>query len=258
MRCGELGVPEGAIEGGRIIDPAAVGNTLRQLLARTDITTSRALIAASDVIASFRVLTFPDDTGEEAIDAVVKSQLPATDQRLALRRIEVLTAHPGRTVYAAVWDRTQVKAIAECARNGGVEPAVIDLKSLCIARAVPLSSCIVLDMSDEPHEILLIDAHIPRVWHSIPPDFGSDLVTGLATGLKPVLGFYRQVSGDAFPADSPIVIRSDEPPAADMAARLAEVCGRPVEALPRPARIDPDLRFGSYLPCVGLVMRRLA
>ena len=256
MRCGELSVPDGAMEGGRIVDAIAVGNTLKLLMARTEVMSTKALIAASDVIASFRVLSFPDGTSDDAIEMAVRNQLPAADQRLAVRRVAILSDRPGRTVYATVWDREQVNAIAESARVAGVDPTVVDLKSLCVARAVPLVACIVLDVSVVPHEILLIEDHIPRVWHSFSLPAEGDLAAGLAAGLKPVLGFYRQVAGTAFPAGAPIVIRSDQPPASFMSARLAELCGRPVEGLPRPARVDPDLRFGPYLACVGLVMRR--
>ena len=59
MRCGEAAPPPGAFERGRVLDPAALGQAIRQLLARTEISATRALIAASDVIASFRMLTFP-------------------------------------------------------------------------------------------------------------------------------------------------------------------------------------------------------
>ena len=256
MKCGELSTPDGAIEGGRIMDPAAVGNTLKQVLARAEVMSTRAMIAASDTIASFRVLSFPDGTKDDAIDAAVRSQLPAADQRLAVRRLEVLTNRPGRTVYATVWDRGQVNAIAETARVAGVDPAVVDLKSLCVARAVPLAACILIDMSAAPCEVLLIEDHIPRVWYSFTPEDDRELAGAIAAGLKPVLGFYRQVTGEAFSGEAPIVIRSDQPPAPLMAARLAELSRRSVEGLPRPARIDPDLRLGPYLACVGLVMRR--
>lgn len=258
VRCGELSVPDGAIEGGRISDPAAVGSTLRQLLARTEVMTTRALIAASDVIASFRVLKFPDGTNDDAIDAAVRSQLPAADERLAVRRVEVLSRQPGRTVYATVWDRGQVNAIADCARQAGIEPAVVELKSLSVARAVPLASCVVLDATAEPYEVLLIEDHIPRAWHSFFPKRDVVQAAALAAGIRPVLSFYRQTMGEALPAEAPIVVRADQPPPAHLAASLAELCGRPVEVLPRPGRIDPDVRLAPYLACVGLVMRRRA
>jgi hypothetical protein len=215
------------------------------------------LIAASDAIASFRVLNFAQGTSDEAIESVVRSQLPVHD-RLAARRTEILAGRPERTIYATVWDRDQVRAIAETARSAGLDPAVVDLKSLCVARAVPVASCIVLDMSTEPLEVILIDDHIPRVWHSFTMGPDGDLATALAAGLKPVLSFYRTAGRNGFSAESPILIRSDQGTPAVMAERLGGLTGHPVASLPAPARVDPDLRFGPYLACVGLVMRRRA
>jgi hypothetical protein len=256
MKCGESGIPEHAIENGKILDPGAVGSALRQLLARADITSGHALIAASDQIASFRVLTFPGDASDAEIDAAVKAQMPSTPERLAVRRTEVLTGRPERTVYATVWDRDQVRAIADAARHAGLDPAVVDLKSLCIARAVAESSCLVLDMSSQPFEAILIDHHIPRAWHSFKVESDGDHAAMLAAGLKPVLSFYRNAPGSGFGPDSPILVRSDQGLPSSWSGRLKELTGRPVEALPQPPRVDPELRFGAFVTCVGLVMRR--
>lgn len=259
MRCGESGIPDGAVEpGGRIVDAAGLGGMLRQLLARSEITTSRALIAASDTIASFRVFTFPKGTPDAEVDMAVRTQLPTTLEHLAVHRTEVLGDGSDRTVYATVWDRNQVRAIADTARHAGLEPAVVELKSLCVARAVPVASCIVLDLYAEPFEATVIDRHIPRVWHSFSAKLEGDLAASLAAGLKPVLGFYKGTPGGGFAQDSPILIRSDQVLPTLMAGRLATLTGHPVESLPRPPRIDPELRFGPYLTCVGLVMRRKA
>ncbi len=89
MRCGESAAPAGALEGGRVLDAAALGQALRQLLARSEISTTRALIAASDVIASFKVLTFPKGTPDPEIDVAVKAQLNMGSDRMAARHIEI-------------------------------------------------------------------------------------------------------------------------------------------------------------------------
>jgi hypothetical protein len=258
MRCGESGVPDYAMEGGRIVDPVAVGNALRQLLARAEITANRALIAANDGIASFRVLSFPMGTSEAEIEAAVRSQLPSTPERLAVRRTEVLAGRPERTVYTTVWDRDQVRAIADSARHAGLDPAVVELKSLCVARAVQVPSCIVLDLSNHPFEAILIDEHIPRVWHSFKVEADGDHAAMLAAGLKPVLSYYRNTRNSGFGPDSPILIRSEQGLPSLMAAKLKELSGHPVEAIPQPPRVDPELRYGAFLTCVGLVMRRRA
>jgi hypothetical protein len=256
MRCGEGAVPSGAIEGGRVLDSAALGQALRQLLARSGITATRALIAASDVIASFRVLTFPSGTPDPEIDASVKGQLKPDSERMAMRHIEVLSSPEERTVFAIMWDRSQVHAIAAAARQAGLEPVAVDLKSLCLARALPVASCILLDMSADPCEAVLIDDRIPRASHSFRVESGGDLALSLANGLKPVLAFHRRSGGTGFGAESPIVVRSEQVLPSLLTGRLEQLTGHPVDPLPRPPRVDEDVRFGPFLTCIGLVMRR--
>jgi hypothetical protein len=243
---------------GRILDPIALGSALRQLLARTEINATRALIAASDTIASFKVLAFPGGTADADLDAVVRTQLPTGPERLAVRRTEVIGRRPERIVYAAAWDREQVRAISETARHAGVEPAVVDLKSLCVARTVPQRACLVLDLTSEPFEVVLIDDHIPRVWHSFHTGPDGDLAMALAAGLKPVLGYYRNSASSVFTAEAPILIRSEQVLPSLMATRLRAATGHPVDVLPQPPRVDPDLRYMAFLVCIGLVMRRQA
>ena len=258
MRSGEAAVPAGAMEGGRVLDSAALGVALRHLIARAEITTTRALIAASDTIASFRVLTFPKASTESEIDAAIRTQLNLGSERMSSRHVEVLAGRDERTIFAAVWDRGQVQAIAHAAKQAGLEPAVVDLKSLCVARALPEVSCILLDMSVDPCEAILIDERIPRVWHTFKLESGGDLAFVLAAGLKPMLGFHKRSGAAGFGPHSPILVRSDQPLPSLMFGRLEQLTGHPVQPLPQPQRVDPDVRYSPFLACLGLVMRRSA
>src|SRR5438045_9422464 len=85
MRCGEAGAPPGSMQGSRVLDAAAVGQALRQLVARTDITTSRAWIAAGDAVASSRVITSPRSATDADHDAAGKSQLDLRTTKKAHR-----------------------------------------------------------------------------------------------------------------------------------------------------------------------------
>jgi len=255
MRCGESIAPAGSMERGWVVDPASVGQALRQLLARTEISATRALIVASDAIASFRVMTFANGIADSEVDAVVTSQLPTPTDRMALRRKDILRDRRQRTVYAVAWDRGQVQSMAEAARVAGLDPAVVELKSLCVARAIPKAACILLDMSTDPCEAVLIVDHVPRIWHAFKVPASDDRVTALSAGLKPLLAFHKQSGGDLSP-DAPVLVRTEQLLAAQLTSDLSEAVGHPVELLEQPPRIEPEVRFGPFLPCIGLVMRR--
>ena len=55
---------------------------------------------------------------------------------------------------------------------------------------------------------------------------------------------------------SPILVRSAQPLSSVEMSRLADATGRPVEPVGHPARVDKDVRFGPFLTCLGLMMRR--
>jgi hypothetical protein len=256
MRCAETSVSPRALAGGRVVDPGLLGHALRNLLVKHDFGKSRALVAAGDAVATFRVLDFPSGTHDAEVDAAVKAELPPGDARLGLRHVEVSNGAEGRTVYAMVWDRGQVEAISVAVKEGGLDPAVVDLKSLCLARAVPMRSFVLVDVTSHPGEVVLIDDRLPRVRHTFDVEPDGDVAAAMTAAIKPVLSFYRPVRPTDFGPETPILLRSDGAPPPAVVRRLEQLIGRPVEAVPRPQRIDPDIDHSPYLTCIGLTMRR--
>ncbi len=256
MRSAETKVSTRALASGRVVDPGMLGHALESLLSANGITCPRAMFAASDVIATFRVLTFPAGTLDAEIDAAVRAELPLGDARLGLRHVEISNAGEGRTVYAIVWDRSQVEAISTAAKEAGLKAVVVDLKSLCMARAVPMRSYIICDLTAEPCEAVLVDDRIPRVRHTFTLDATADIAAALAGELKPVLSFYRGAGNTRFSSEAPILVRADQPQPREVTRRLQQATGHPVDVVPRLQRIDPQIDHSSYLTCIGLGMRR--
>jgi len=256
MRCADTPVSTRALSAGRVVDAGLLGHALESLLSANGITGTRAMFAASDAIATFRVLTFPAGTPDADVDAAVTAELPLGDARLGIRQIEIANGHDGRTVYAIVWDRSQVEAISTAAKEAGLKAAVVDLKSLCVARAVPMRSYLICDLTAEPCEVVLIDDRIPRVRHTFSVEAKSDVAAALAGELKPVLSFYRGAGTNGFDSEAPILLRSEQPMAPEDIRRLEQLTGHPVDVVPRPQRIDPGIDHSHYLTCIGLGMRR--
>src|SRR3981081_627657 len=94
MRCGSGGTPLGSLVDGKVLDANAVGSALRQLLARTDIAEKQALSAASDSVASFRVLKLPLQASDQDVDAAVARELPLDPERMSTRWLDVSTPDP--------------------------------------------------------------------------------------------------------------------------------------------------------------------
>ena len=259
MRSGSVGTPPGAVVDGRVLDPGAVGVALKQLLARTEIDDSRAFVAVSDAVATFRVLKFALAAPDTEIDSAVARELSLDPSRMATRWVEVRRTLDTRHVYAIAWDRAVVKKAAEAVRRAGLDPVVVELKSACVARVVAEPSCIVLDTSSDPMEIVLIDGGVPQVWHCFHADasFGDDLAPALAGPLRSVLRFFKRRRHDSgFGSASPVFIAGLQMLPMQVVARLSEAIEHPVLELPIPVRTPPELRYTTYLTCLGLIARR--
>jgi hypothetical protein len=258
MRCGSGGTPAGSLVDGKVLDVSAVGSALRQLLARTEINDTHALIAASDAVATFRVLKLAPAASDQDVDAVVARELPFDPERVATRWIDVSSGPNQRVVYAVSWDRSLIKNITDAARFAGLDPVAVDLKSACVARAVATPACVLLDIASSPAEIVLIDGHVPQVWHSFQLNgaVGDDIGPFLAGPLGTVLRFYERRRDTEFDPAAPILIAGEQVLSSRATAALNQQLEHPVAQLPIPARVPADLRYTTYLTCLGLLMRR--
>jgi hypothetical protein len=259
MRCGSATLPDGASKGGKVADPAAVARTLKPLLARIEITQTRAFVAASDSVATFRILRLPIASTPRDVDAAIARELPFDPQRTATRWLDLaVTQTQPRVVYAVAWDRALVKNITEAMKLAGVDPVVVELKSASVARTVPVAGCVVLDLSSDPAEIILIDDHVPQIWHSftLQDSVGNASATVLGAPLRSVLRFYRRQTNGDFGRGTPVFISSEQSLPAQTLTELSELTGQPVFLLPVSPRVPPNVRHSTFLTCLGLLMRR--
>ncbi|HEY4888269.1 MAG TPA: hypothetical protein VIJ58_06785 [Candidatus Dormibacteraeota bacterium] len=258
MRSGSGGTPAGSLVDGKVLDVNAVGSALRQLLARTEIEETRALIAASDAVATFRVLKLPPAASDQDVDAAVARELPLDPERMSTQWLQLSNGQHHRLVYAVSWDRALIKSITDAVRFAGLDPITVDLKSACLARAVAEPACVVLDMASSPAEIVLIDGHVPQVWHSFRLDVaaGDDIGPALAGPLRTVLRFYERRRDTEFEPTAPILIAGEQVLSSHATTTLSQQFEHPVVPLPIPARVPLEIRYTNYLTCLGLLMRR--
>jgi hypothetical protein len=257
MRCGSGGTPAGSLVDGKVVDINSVGGALRQLLARTEISETRALIAASDAVATFRVLKLPPAMTDPDVDAVVARELALDPARMSTRWVDLGANSEQRLVYAVAWDRAQIKNITDAARAAGLDPQVVELKSACMARAVPEAACVVVDLVSNPAEIVLVDDNVPQAWHTFQVDIpaGDDIGPVLVSPLQTVLRFYKRRRDTQFDS-SPVFLATEQPLSARTASALSKKLEHPVVALPAPGRVPKEVRHATYLTCLGLIMRR--
>ncbi len=258
MRCGTGGTPSGSLVEGRVANVEAVGAALRMLIARSEVTTNRAMIAASDAVATFRVIAMPKASRDAEVEAAVAREFPMDPERMSIRWLDIPHDGDERRVYAVAWDRGLVRNITNAVRAAGLEPGVVDLKSACLARTAPETSCVIVDLSTDPTEMVLVDGSMPQVWSSfkIQAAPGADVSPALVAPLKSILRYYKRRRDTQFDPASPVLISSEQPLPHTSIGRLEQIVGHPVTHLPMPPRVPPEIRHATFLTCLGLIMRR--
>lgn len=177
---------------------------------------------------------------------------------MGVQRQEVTSSGGDRTVYAVAYDRAKVQMLAATLRLAGLEPTVVELKSLCVARMAQPSSCVVIDLGD-PAEIFIIDGSLPRLWHTFgaDPRTPDELAANVTSAVRAAIGYYRrQPESSGFSVSAPILISTDNGFPSRIAADLESALGHPVAPVPAPQRVPPEVRYGSFMACLGLIMRR--
>ena len=259
MKAAEAKVPASVMSDGLVLNSASLAPIIKELAAEVDGKEGKAVIAASDSLASFRIINVARDATDAKVESLVRAQLPLDGNRMGMQRVEIAANGPERTVYAVAFDRLKVQGLAAAVRLAGLEPSVVELKSLCVARVAPVPSCVVLDVTVSPAEVFLVDGSLPRLWHTFKVDLsnGTELGQQLAGGARAVLSFYKRLPGGSdYPADAPVFISGEGSPSPLLVSAVQATIGHPIQALPAPPRISPEIRYGPYMACLGLIMRR--
>ena len=258
MRAGSASVPDGAVVAGKILDPSAVGRALKPLVARTETLLTQAMVSVSDALATFRVMQLPATATSKDVDAAIARELPFDPQRTATRWVDMGSTPEKRVVYMVAWDKALLANVTDAVKQSGLEPVVVELKSASLARVVPEPSCVVVDLSSQPAELVVIDGYLPQVWHSyaVSDSFGDDAALSMGQALRSMLRFYRRHSDGQFGNGCPVYVSGERTFSSHALTELSHAIDQPVMPLPAPPRVPSNIRHSTYLACLGLLMRR--
>jgi hypothetical protein len=243
----------GSLRGGDPADVAALAEGVRWTLRQAGISARRARIAVSDDAAVVRVVEVPGMPRRHlkgALRYLSEQQTPFPPGQASLAW-DVLErrGNTQRVYLAAAWTDV-VQRLAETARVAGLEPEVIEPRSLAVGRAVGQEQAIVVDAAEMQVRVTYVAPAQAPFTDEAPliPDAEWDAVNRL-------LGRALRTQGSAPPV---VLLAGDLEPAADRreAAALIVRAQAASETLNGhgPAR-PPGMPGGSLLGPLGLAMR---
>ena len=157
--------------------------------------------------------------------------------------------------------RNLIDAALQTLKKAGVEPYLMDLRPLALARAANRSDAIVVNLEPDCFDIVFIAGGIPRVIHSIiPRGEGATLednIRRLADELSKTVDFYQSSHPESqLSPSTPLLLTGDlavETPASGLLQSEIEY---PIETLVPPVEFPPDFPVASYAASIGLALKR--
>jgi hypothetical protein len=141
----------GSLRGGDPVDPKELGVQFKTALARAGITAKKARIAISDDAAVVRVVEIPKIPKRHmagAIRYLSEQETPFPPGRASLAWDVVERRQDITRVYLAAAWRDVVQRLAEAARGAGLDPKVMEPRSLAVIRAIGRDQVFVLDAGE--------------------------------------------------------------------------------------------------------------
>ena len=143
----------------------------------------------------------------------------------------------------------------------GINPQVIELKSMALARGVNKEQALVFNIEPTNYDIIIVVKGVPEVMHSLAWRRDSmsreDAAEYLATKLEMAVDFYNSNHLDApFDTTNPLYITGEMSVEPGMIEKLQERLGFNIEQLTPPLECPAFLPISQYAVNIGLAMRK--
>jgi len=159
------------VKDGVVLNEDAVASKIKELWQNQSIGARRVIAGISGINCLYRLLTLPElskDLLPEAVKREAGRVLGVPLEQLHLSW-QILPSLKGETlIYLIASPRNSVDALISTLRKAGLNPYLMDLKPLALARTITESRAIIIDLQPTSFDIIVMAERIPQVVRSLP------------------------------------------------------------------------------------------
>lgn len=257
----------GIIEGGFILNPAALGAQVRQLMKTSHIRGNRFITSVSGLYSVSRILSLAtyteapageDDLFMEETKRVLP--MPLDEQYLSWQVLST-DEHEQRYLFIAM-PKAVVDAQVQALRAGGINPDVMELKALALARAANREQALIVNAEPDSVDIAVVIGGKPQVLRTVAQPINltpEDRAQHVITILEHTVGFYNSRHPQS-PVDpsTPLFLAGPIVESQHIRERMEAESTYPVEPIVAPLECPPNLPVSHYAVNIGLALRELS
>lgn len=189
--------------------------------------------------------------------------MPAPLKQLYLSWQIISTSKEEMQVFLAASPRDTIDALIATLHRAGLDPYLIDLKPLALARVANKATAIIVDAQPTEFDIVIMVDGLPQPVRSLSfPSKASTLSEKLSTILKDLeqtIKFYNSTySENPLDPGTPIFVSGELAQEPDTYQPLASKLKYPVLPLPPPLECPEGLAPSQYMVNIGLALKELS
>jgi len=254
-------------EGEIFSNPQALSSSIRQLMASSGVKARKAIVSLSGLYSVSRILTVPippaGTATQQAILEAVNETMPVNTDELYLSWRTITASEGVQQVLVVGVPRDVTDTEVRALRAAGVNPYLLDLRAMALARVVHKEQALVLNIEPSNFDIVTVVDGIPKVMRTIAwqqDDLAvEDKAEHLATTLELTVDFYNSHYPDAsLDSTTPIFITGQMSGDPALMEKLQARLRYPFESLTPPLEYPAHLPISQYATNIGLVMKEKA
>ena len=259
-----LALTGGLVKDGAILQPEAVGESINALFKSTGIAREKVITSLAGLSFTYRFLSLPrikTSLLEEAILRAAKKEISLPLDELYLSWQPLPGKEDEQTFFILGVPRNLIDAAVQTLKKASIEPYLMDLRPLALARAANRSEAIVVNLEPDCFDIVFIADSTPKVIHSISPRGDGatleDNIHRLADELSKTVAFYQSSHPDSpLSPSTPLLLTGDLAADTPASGLLQTEIEYPVEPLVPPVEFPPELPIASYAASIGLALKK--
>lgn len=261
---GSAPLAPGLVRDGYILQPKAVGEVISALFKSTQVPKQRVITSLTGLSFTYRILSLPRTKPallEEAIQRSARKEIPLPMEELYLSWQAINGKQDELDCFVLGVPRNPIDAAVQTLAEAGVEPYIIDLKPLALARAANREDALIVDLEPDCFDVVLVAGGIPTVIHTIAPrGEGANLednIRRLTNELSKTVKFYNGSHPETpLSPTTPLLLTGELATDADTSKLIQAETGYPVEPLVPPLEFPPALPIAPFATNMGLALKK--
>ena len=264
IRWASLALEPGIFEDEVITDHQALSIAVRQLMSSSGINASNITVSVSGLYSLSRIVLVPTPLGEpitqQAVLEATEAVVPLPIEELYLSWQTIGSGGGGQQVLVVTVPRDMVDGEMRALKMAGLNPRVLDLKSMALARAVNKEQALILNVEATSFDTVLVINRVTEVMHTAAwqqEDLSlEDRAEQLALALELTVGFHdsRNPTSPVDPA-TPLFVTGEMSGDLALMETLQTRFGYHIQQPEPPLEYPEHLPVSQYAVNIGLALK---